>query len=56
MKLKKIPLYCYSETVIRIFHNPIQHSKTKHIALLYHIIKDHVEDRNVEVYFVLSED
>ena len=30
----------------------MQHSKTKHIALRYHFIKDHVEDGNIEVHFV----
>ena len=54
--MKKIPLYCDSETTIRICHNPIQHSKTKHIALRYHFIKDHVEDGNVEFHFVWSSD
>jgi len=47
----KIPLYCDSESAIRICHNPVQHSKTKHIALRYHCIKDHVE-----VHFVRSTD
>ena len=50
--MKKIPLYCDSQSAIRIFHNPIQHSKIKHIALRYHFIKDHVEDGNIEVHFV----
>ena len=51
ISLKKISLYCESESAIRIFHNPIQHSKPKHIALRYHFIKDHVENGNVEVHF-----
>ena len=50
--MKKIPLYCDSQSAIRICHNPVQHSKTKHIALRYHFIKDHVEDRNIEIHFV----
>ena len=54
--MKKIPLYCDSESAIRICHNPVQHSKTKHIALRYHFIKDHVEDGNVEIHFVWTTD
>ena len=54
--MKRIPLYCDSESAIRICHNPMQHSKTKHIALQYHFIKDHVEDGNIEVHFVRSSD
>ena len=54
--MKKIPLYYDSESVIRICHNPVQHSKTKHIELRHHFIKDNVEDGNVEVHFVWSSD
>ncbi|XP_023750332.1 uncharacterized mitochondrial protein AtMg00810-like [Lactuca sativa] len=32
------------------------HLKTKHIALRYHFIKDHVEDENIEVHFVKTTD
>jgi len=56
INMKTITMYCYSESAIRIFRNPVQHSKTKHIALRYHCIKDHVEDGNVEVHFVRSAD
>ena len=50
--MKKIPIYCDSESGIRICHNPVQHSKTKHIALRYHFIKDHIEEGNIEIHFV----
>ena len=39
VNMKIIPLYCDSESAIRICHNPVQHSKTKHISLRYHFIK-----------------
>lgn len=50
--MKKIPLFFDLQSEIRISHNPVQHYKTKHIALRYHFIKDHVEDHNIEVHFV----
>nr|AGM34082.1 hypothetical protein [Lactuca sativa] len=56
LNMKKIPLYYDSESAVRICHNPVQHSKTKHIALIYHFIKDHVEDGNVEIHFVRTTD
>ncbi|XP_052625890.1 secreted RxLR effector protein 161-like [Lactuca sativa] len=34
----------------------VQHSKTKHIALRYHFIKEHVEDGIAEVHFVKTTD
>ena len=50
--MEKISIYCDSESAIRICHNPVQHSKTKHIALRYHFIKDHIEEGNIEIHFV----
>ena len=44
----KVPLLYDSQSTIRICHNPVRHSKTRHIALRYHFIKDHVEDGNME--------
>ncbi|GJT42716.1 retrovirus-related pol polyprotein from transposon TNT 1-94, partial [Tanacetum coccineum] len=34
---------------------PVQHSKTKHIDIRYHFIKEHVERGTVEIYFVGTE-
>nr|GEU93901.1 hypothetical protein [Tanacetum cinerariifolium] len=48
----KIPIYCYSKSAIAISCNPIQHSRTKHIAVRYHFIKEHVEKGTIELYFV----
>ncbi|KAJ9544670.1 hypothetical protein OSB04_024377 [Centaurea solstitialis] len=42
-KLKRVPIYCDSENAIAITSNPVQHSKTKHIDIHYHFIKDNVE-------------
>lgn len=49
-------MYRDLENAIRICHNPIQRSKAKHIALRYHFIKYCVEDGNIKVHFVHSED
>ncbi|GKA16210.1 retrovirus-related pol polyprotein from transposon TNT 1-94 [Tanacetum coccineum] len=35
--------------------NPVQHSRTKHINIRYHFIKEHVEKGTVELYFVGTE-
>nr|GEU40496.1 putative reverse transcriptase domain, ribonuclease H-like domain protein [Tanacetum cinerariifolium] len=39
----KILIYCDSKSAIAISCNPVQHSRTKHIAVRYHFIKEHVE-------------
>nr|GEY06026.1 retrovirus-related Pol polyprotein from transposon TNT 1-94 [Tanacetum cinerariifolium] len=40
---------------IAISCNPVQHSRTKHIAVCYHFIKDHVEKGTIELYFVKTD-
>nr|GEY54909.1 retrovirus-related Pol polyprotein from transposon TNT 1-94 [Tanacetum cinerariifolium] len=47
----KIPIYCDSKSAIAISCNPVQHSRTKHIAVRYHFIKEHVEKGTIELYF-----
>ncbi|KAJ9556920.1 hypothetical protein OSB04_011534 [Centaurea solstitialis] len=53
--MHRIPIYCDSSSTIQIAANPVQHSRTKHIDIRYHFIKDHVEKGNVELFFVESE-
>ncbi|GJU61398.1 hypothetical protein Tco_1243233 [Tanacetum coccineum] len=48
-------MYCDSKSAIAISCNPVQHSKTKHIDIRYHFIKEHVEKGTVEIYFVETE-
>nr|GEX81899.1 hypothetical protein [Tanacetum cinerariifolium] len=40
---------------IAISCNPVQHSRTKHIAFRYHFIKEHVEKGTIELYFVKTD-
>nr|GEU84198.1 hypothetical protein [Tanacetum cinerariifolium] len=51
----KIPNYCDSKLAIAISCNPVQHSRTKHIDVRYHFIKEHVEKGTMELYFVKTD-
>nr|GEV20985.1 retrovirus-related Pol polyprotein from transposon TNT 1-94 [Tanacetum cinerariifolium] len=51
----KIPMYCDSKAAIAISCNPVQHSRTKHIEVRYHFIKEKVEKGIVELFFVGTE-
>nr|GEU88377.1 retrovirus-related Pol polyprotein from transposon TNT 1-94 [Tanacetum cinerariifolium] len=48
----KIPIYCDSKAAIAISCNPVQHSRTKHIDVRYHFIKEKVKKGIVELFFV----
>ncbi|GKA85186.1 integrase, catalytic region, zinc finger, CCHC-type containing protein [Tanacetum coccineum] len=48
----KIPIYYDSQSAIAISCNPVQHSRTTHINIRYHFIKEHVEKGTIELYFV----
>nr|GEW75518.1 hypothetical protein [Tanacetum cinerariifolium] len=51
----KIPMYCDLKASIAISCNPVQHSRTKHINVRYHFIKEKVEKGIVELFFVRTE-
>nr|GEW92474.1 Gag-Pol polyprotein [Tanacetum cinerariifolium] len=51
----KIPIYCDSKSAIAISCNPVQHSRTKHITVRYHFIKEHVEKGMIKLYFVKTD-
>jgi hypothetical protein len=40
-KLSIVPLLCDNESAIRMTDNPIEHSRTKHIDIRYHFLRDH---------------
>ena len=54
-KLEKIPIFCDNSSAIAITQNHVQHSRTKHIDIRYHFIREHVMKCIVELHFVPSE-
>jgi hypothetical protein len=48
-KLTKVPLLCDNESAIRMANNPVEHSRTKHIAIRYHFLRDH-QQRGVSAF------
>nr|GFB28262.1 retrovirus-related Pol polyprotein from transposon TNT 1-94 [Tanacetum cinerariifolium] len=51
----KIPLYCDNKSAIALCCNTVQHSRSKHIDIRYHFIKEQVENGVIELYFVNTE-
>jgi hypothetical protein len=51
-KLSKVPLLCDNESAIRMADNPIEHSRTKHIDIRYHFMRDHQQKGYIEIAYV----
>ena len=49
---KSVPIMCDNTSAISISRNPVQHSKTKHIDVRHHFIRDHVEKGDVSLIYV----
>jgi hypothetical protein len=48
----KVPMYCDNKSAIALCCNSVQHSRSKHIDIRYHFIKEQVENGVIELYFV----
>nr|GEX83028.1 hypothetical protein [Tanacetum cinerariifolium] len=51
----KIPLYCDNCSAIALCCNNVQYSRSKHIDIRHHFIRDQVERGVVELYFVTTD-
>ena len=44
-----IPIYCDNTSAINISINSVMHSKTKHIPIKYHFLREHVAGKTSEL-------
>ncbi|GJV95024.1 retrovirus-related pol polyprotein from transposon TNT 1-94 [Tanacetum coccineum] len=51
----KVPIFCDNTSAIAISNNPVLHSRTKHIDIRYHFIRDHILKGDIELHFVPTE-
>ncbi|GKA61072.1 retrovirus-related pol polyprotein from transposon TNT 1-94 [Tanacetum coccineum] len=51
----KIPMYYDNKSAIALSYNNVQHSRSKHIDIRFHFIKEHAENEVIELYFVNTE-
>ncbi|KAJ1685762.1 hypothetical protein LUZ63_017152 [Rhynchospora breviuscula] len=52
LEFQKVPILCDNTSAILISKNPVLHSRTKHIEIRHHFIRDHVEKGDVELVHV----
>jgi hypothetical protein len=55
-KLSKIPLLCDNESAIRMADNLVEYSRTKHIAIRYHFLRDHQQRGDIEIAYVSTKE
>ncbi|GJZ62131.1 hypothetical protein Tco_0618268 [Tanacetum coccineum] len=51
----KILMYCDNKSAIALSCNNVQHSRSKHMDIRFHFIKEQVENGVIELYFVNME-
>ncbi|GKA22620.1 retrovirus-related pol polyprotein from transposon TNT 1-94, partial [Tanacetum coccineum] len=49
---EKVPIFCDNTSAIAISNNLVLHSRTKHIDIRYHFIRDHILKGDIELYFI----
>ncbi|GJR93936.1 retrovirus-related pol polyprotein from transposon TNT 1-94 [Tanacetum coccineum] len=52
---KMVPIFCDNTSAIAISNNPILHSRTKHINIRYHFIRDHILKGDIELHSIPTE-
>ncbi|GJV86373.1 hypothetical protein Tco_1530311, partial [Tanacetum coccineum] len=49
---EKVPIFCDNTSAIAISNNSVLHSRTKHIDIRYHFIRDHILKGDIELHFI----
>ncbi|GJY42465.1 retrovirus-related pol polyprotein from transposon TNT 1-94 [Tanacetum coccineum] len=56
IRLDDIPIMCDNKGAIDLSKNPVQHSRTKHIEIRHHFLRDNVQKGNITIEKVASKD
>ncbi|GJY87596.1 retrovirus-related pol polyprotein from transposon TNT 1-94 [Tanacetum coccineum] len=56
IRLDDVPIMCDNKGAIDLSKNPVQHSRTKHIEIRHHFLRDNVQKGNISIEKVASED
>lgn len=56
IRLSDIPIMWDNKGAIDLGKNYVQHSRTKHIEIMHHFLRDNVQKRNISIENVVSED
>jgi hypothetical protein len=51
-KLSEVSLLCDNESAMRMADNPVEHSRTKHIDIRYHFLRDDQQWGDIAIKYV----
>jgi hypothetical protein len=54
--MNHIPLLCDNESAIKIAYNPCEHSRTKHIDIRHHFLRNHAIKEDIVISHVRTND
>jgi hypothetical protein len=54
--LEKVPLLCDNESAVKLANTPVQHSRTKHIDIRHHFLRDHIAKNDISLEGVMIKD
>jgi len=54
VKPRPMDIYCDNQGMIKISHNPMYHSKTKHFEVHLNYARDMVEKKKVRISYILT--
>ena len=55
INLQKNHIKCDNTNAINLSKNPIQHSRTKHIEIRNHFLRDHIQKEDIALEFISTE-
>jgi hypothetical protein len=56
IKFKQVSLLCDNESVVKLTNNLVLHSRTKHIDVCHHFIRDHQQKGDICIESVGTDD
>ena len=56
LSFEHVPIKCNNASAINISKNPVQHTRTKHIEIRRHFLRDHAQKDDITLDFVSTKD
>ncbi|KAI4387770.1 hypothetical protein MLD38_000175 [Melastoma candidum] len=55
LHFNNIPIMCDNTSAINLSQNHVYHSRSKHIELRYHFLRDHIQSGRIDIQYVNTE-